>query len=141
MEEPGRLEQLASLQEEEVDLLNTPGGSQEQAKSQGKDLRHQLQLPVDLTLLQVALHLLTRLLPQDTRVPRIHLEPGQDTDHQLTLVDPVGQMQPMVRHQEVWAATPPGGGMLVAPILLRKKLPRKREKMRRSEIRAFNCER
>ena len=138
MEEPGRLQLVVSLREEGEHLQ---GGSQELGKSQGKDLRRQLQLLVDPTLLPAALPLPTLLLPQGTRVARIHLELGQDTDHHPTSEAPVGQMQPMVRHQEVWAATPPGGGMLVAPILLRKNLPRKREKMRRSEIRAFNCER
>ena len=132
MEEPGRLELVASLREEEVDLQ---GGSQELVKSQGKDLRRQLQLLVDPTLLPAALPLPTLLLPQGTRVARIHLELGQDTGHHPTLEAPVGQMQPMGRHRDI-----PGGGMHVEPILLLKNLLRKREK-RRSEIRAFNCER
>ena len=136
MEEPGRLELVASLREEEVHLLNAPGGSQEVGKSQGKDLRRQLQLLVDPTLLPAALPLPTLLLPQGTRVARIHLELGQDTGHHPTLEAPVGQMQPMGRHRDI-----PGGGMHVEPILLLKNLLRKREKMRRSEIRAFNCER
>ena len=131
MEEPGRLELVAGLREEEVHL---PGGSQELGKSQGKDLRRQLQLLEDPTLLPAALPLPTLLLPQGTRVARIHLELGQDTGHHPTLEAPVGQMQPMGHHQDI------PEGIRVEPILLLKNLLRKREK-RRSEIRAFNCER
>ena len=98
MEEPGHLE---LLQEEEAHLLNTPGGSQELAKSQGKDLRRQRQLLVGLTLLQAALHLHTQHHRLATRVLRIHLEPGQGTDRQSTLEPLVGQMQPMGHHREV----------------------------------------
>ena len=127
---------LASLEEEGEQLANTQlEGSQEVVRSQGRDLRPQLQLLADPTLLPVAalLHP-TLLLPLATRVARIHLELGQDTDHQPTL----GQMQPM-GHLAVLVAILPGG-MHVAPILLCliKKLLRKREMMIRSEIRAFN---
>ena len=134
MEEPGLLE---LEQGGGVDLLNTRGASQELAKSQGKDLRHQLQLLADPTLLPAAaLHPHTRLLPLATRPARIPLELGQDTAHHPTLAAPVGQMQPMVHQVEVWAATP--GGMHGAPILWLKNLLRLTEKMRRSEMRAFN---
>ena len=136
MEEPGLLE---LEQEDEVDQLNIPEASQELAKSRGKDLRRRLQLLVDLTLLPAAaLHPPTQLLPLATRPPRIHLELlDQDTDHQPTLEAPLGQMQPMVHQVEVWVATP--GGMHGAPILgLNNLLLRKRERMRKSEIRAFN---
>ena len=117
-----------------MDLLNIPEASQELAKSQGKDLRLRLQLLVDLTLLPAAaLHPPTQLLPLATRPPRIHLELlDQDTDHQPTL----GQMQPMVHQVEVWVATP--GGMHGAPILGLNNLLRRRERRRKSEIRAFN---
>ena len=121
-----------------MDLLNIPEASQELAKSRGKDLRRRLQLLVDLTLLPAAaLHPPTQLLPLATRPPRIHLELlDQDTDHQPTLEAPLGQMQPMVHQVEVWVATP--GGMHVAPILGLNNLLRRRERMRKSEIRAFN---
>ena len=122
-----------------MDLLNIPEASQELAKSRGKDLRRRLQLLVDLTLLPAAaaLHPPIRLLPLATRPPRIHLELlDQDTDHQPTLEAPLGQMQPMVHQVEVWVATP--GGMQGAPILGLNNLLRRRERMRKSEIRAFN---
>ena len=135
----GRLDLLASLEEEEEQLLNTQlEGSQEVAKSQGKDLRRPRQLLADPTLLPAALLPRTLLLPLATRVARIHLELGQDTDHQPTSAAPLGQTQPM-GHLGVLGDILPGE-MHVAPILfcLLKNLLRIREMMIRSKIRAFD---
>ena len=136
----GRLDLLASLEEEGEQMLNTqPEGSQEVVRSQGKDLRRPRQLLADPTLLPAAaLHPPTRHLPLATRVARIHLELGQDTDHQPTLAAPLGQMQPM-GHLGVLGDILPGE-MHVAQILLcpLKNLLRIREMMIRSKIRAFD---